>query len=468
MKKIVCLLLMTALVLGCVSAASASISATYSNGKIYVTNSGSGMTRVNMNGASTGYVLDSNHTTVVLTPPAGATSVTISGVTDPFFGGDGGSVTVNISGGGGGSYTSSPVTPTYAPVSPTYAPVTPTYAPVAPTSAPVVSGPSVYVGSYVNGNVTVSVAGINTPSAIYIDGVPTGIAISEPGAKSVNVGTLTPGTHTVELYTWNGVVSNTFTVGSGPAPTAAPHTHSWGSWTVIKAATCEGAGEQTHTCTICGASETQRISPLGHRYVVESENDRATNYRCSNCGKHMTKEKPVYSTESPFAFPIAIPTQSPGLTTVTRNGYGHILYDSGAMAVDYDFYRDVQDISTVIIEVAQDTRTGKPTEIGLYLDAALIDTIKAEGYTAVRYTNGGAVLNIALANVEDAWFDTDEGITYRVFTTDPQAAGGTMVKVEAELASGMVIQPSNTLTGIVLKGATDILVSQNGVYDVSR
>ena len=94
MKKFVCLLLMTALVLGCVSAASASISATYSNGKIYVTNSGSGMTRVNMNGASTGYVLDSNHTTVVLTPPAGATSVTISGVTDPFFGGDGGSVTI--------------------------------------------------------------------------------------------------------------------------------------------------------------------------------------------------------------------------------------------------------------------------------------------------------------------------------------------------------------------------------------
>ena len=43
-----------------------------------------------------------------------------------------------------------------------------------------------------------------------------------------------------------------------------------------------------------------------------------------------------------------------------------------------------------------------------------------------------------------------------------------MVKVEAELASGSMVQPTATLTGLVLKGATDILVGQNGVYDISR
>ncbi|MBR3017416.1 MAG: hypothetical protein IKH57_10150 [Clostridia bacterium] len=464
MKKFVCLLLITVLALGCVSAASASLSAYYKDGKIYVSNSGTGMTRINMNGSSTGYFLGGSNTTVVLTPPAGATSVTISGVVDPAFGGDGGTVTVNIS--GGGTITSAPVTsaPTGSPITPTGSPITPTGSPVTPTGAPL--GPSVSAGNYVNGTVTVSAAGINTPSAIYIDNVPTGISIDQPGSRAIKVGNLTPGTHTVQLYTWTGVVSSTFTVSSGPTPTTAPHTHSWGGWTVIKGASCEGSGEQTHTCTTCGATETQRISPLGHRYVVESENDRYTNYRCSNCGKHMQKEKIVYASPTPAMNPYA--TQSPGLTTVTRNAFGHILWDSNAMAVDYDSYRDVQDITTVIIEVAQDTRSGRPTEIGLYLDGELVNTLKGQGYATLRYINGDAILNISLSNLSDAWFDTEEAINFRIFTTDPKAAGGVLVKVEAELGSGSVIQPSKSLTGIVLKGATDILVAQNGVYDIAK
>ena len=102
------------------------------------------------------------------------------------------------------------------------------------------------------------------------------------------------------------------------------------------------------------------------------------------------------------------------------------------------------------------------------MDGDLQTTLRNEGYTTVRFINGAAILNIALANVNDAWFTTDEDINFRVFTTDPNAAGGTMVKVEAELASGSMVQPTATLTGLVLKGATDILVSQNGVYDIGR
>ena len=52
MKKIVCFLLLAALLVGCVSTASASLSAYYKDGKIYVSNSGSGITRINMNGSS--------------------------------------------------------------------------------------------------------------------------------------------------------------------------------------------------------------------------------------------------------------------------------------------------------------------------------------------------------------------------------------------------------------------------------
>jgi hypothetical protein len=319
----------------------------------------------------------------------------------------------------------------------------------------------------VNGTVTVSVAGVSTVSAIFIDGIPTGVSIEGSGAKAVKVGNLSAGTHTVELHTFNGIVSSSFNVAAQPVV----HEHTWGGWVTVKAPTCEGAGEQTHTCTVCGQMETKRVSPLGHRYVLESENERYKNLRCSNCGKHKQEEKPVYATPAPAVGPLA--TMSPNLlsssvSAVDRNKYGRILWDSSALAVDYDAYRDVQDAGTVIIEVAQDTRTGKPTEISLYMDGDLQTSLRNDGYTTVRFINGSAILNIALANVNDAWFTTDEDVNFRVFTTDPNAAGGTMVKVEAELASGSMIQPSANLTGIVLKGVSDIQVTQNGVYDVSR
>ena len=102
------------------------------------------------------------------------------------------------------------------------------------------------------------------------------------------------------------------------------------------------------------------------------------------------------------------------------------------------------------------------------MDGDLKNTLSGEGYSAIRYINGNAILTIALANANDAWFTADENINFRVFTTDPKAAGGTMVKVEAELASGSMVQPSANLTGIVLKGVSDIQVTQNGVYDISR
>lgn len=38
--------------------------------------------------------------------------------------------------------------------------------------------------------------------------------------------------------------------------------HSFGSWTVTKAATQEAEGEETRTCSACGASETQAIAKL--------------------------------------------------------------------------------------------------------------------------------------------------------------------------------------------------------------
>ena len=56
---------------------------------------------------------------------------------------------------------------------------------------------------------------------------------------------------------------------------AEEHTHSFGDWTVTKAATCTDAGEQTRSCE-CGETETEVIDALGHSYEIGA---------CTVCGE---------------------------------------------------------------------------------------------------------------------------------------------------------------------------------------
>lgn len=48
-----------------------------------------------------------------------------------------------------------------------------------------------------------------------------------------------------------------------PPPTEAPHVHSWSDWKQTKAPTCAAAGEETRTCTGCGAAETRSVAATG-------------------------------------------------------------------------------------------------------------------------------------------------------------------------------------------------------------
>ena len=43
--------------------------------------------------------------------------------------------------------------------------------------------------------------------------------------------------------------------------------HAWGEWTVTTAATCEGEGEETRTCSRNDATETREIAALGHAWM---------------------------------------------------------------------------------------------------------------------------------------------------------------------------------------------------------
>jgi len=70
-----------------------------------------------------------------------------------------------------------------------------------------------------------------------------------------------------------------------------PHTHSWGSGTVTKAATCTESGIRTYTCS-CGETRTETISVSGHQWSAWTVTKAATTSEnglkersCSVCGQ---------------------------------------------------------------------------------------------------------------------------------------------------------------------------------------
>ena len=48
--------------------------------------------------------------------------------------------------------------------------------------------------------------------------------------------------------------------------TTPPCNHSWGPWTVQKAATCTQKGVQVRSCTNCGETQSQEIDRIPHSY----------------------------------------------------------------------------------------------------------------------------------------------------------------------------------------------------------
>ena len=68
--------------------------------------------------------------------------------------------------------------------------------------------------------------------------------------------------------------------------------HTFGAWTVTKAATCTEAGTSVRTCSVCGAEETQTIPALGHNMTAVAakaatctEAGNSAYWSCDRCGK---------------------------------------------------------------------------------------------------------------------------------------------------------------------------------------
>lgn len=69
------------------------------------------------------------------------------------------------------------------------------------------------------------------------------------------------------------------------------HTHSYGSWSTTKSATCMSDGSEKRTCSVCGQSETRTVSATGHSYnskIIPPTNTEKgyTLHTCSKCGSN--------------------------------------------------------------------------------------------------------------------------------------------------------------------------------------
>ncbi len=73
--------------------------------------------------------------------------------------------------------------------------------------------------------------------------------------------------------------------------TTQPHAHAFGEWTTTQNATCTEKGKQERTCA-CGEKETQEMSALGHKQVVDpavsptcTTDGLGVGMHCETCGE---------------------------------------------------------------------------------------------------------------------------------------------------------------------------------------
>ncbi|MBR3742650.1 MAG: hypothetical protein IKN04_19715 [Clostridia bacterium] len=334
-------------------------------------------------------------------------------------------------------------------------------------------------GSYTKaGVIEFTVSNLNTNSEIWLDGNATGKAVDKDGSYTLNKTLECETTHTLTVYDPYNNLSGSCTIkvnhqivevaAKDPTCTEDGNTYGkkcalcgkvWDESTAIPAlghdvvtvpgyeATCKKAGlTDGEKCSRCGTvlKEQAEIPALGHHYVVVERTAEKVVYKCSRCGDTFTEKKAV--------------------AKETKNAYGAIVKDAKLVDVDYNATADMLDQKCLVITADLTCKPDLTTELGLYLDEALIAQLIKEGYATVKFVNGDATIVITLADIKPDWFTTTDAIWFYVFSTDPAAENGTLVKVEAQISGTEKIE-ANEFSGVVLKTAKgDLAVTANGIY----
>lgn len=110
--------------------------------------------------------------------------------------------------------------------------------------------------------------------------------------------------------------------------------HNWSSWTVTTEPGCETAGQQTHTCSACNATETQTVDATGHDYnsvvTAPTETEQGyTTHTCANCGdSYVDSYTPALGVSYTVSF--SIPAGVASVGSMTGNSSGITLPTAGA------------------------------------------------------------------------------------------------------------------------------------------
>ena len=129
--------------------------------------------------------------------------------------------------------------------------------------------------------------------------------------------------------------------------------HSYGEWTIVTPATCTTAGEEKHTCSVCGHVETQEIPVTGHHW---KDNGDGT-HTCTKCGA--TEGQP-FNTNSALELRVVDAEGMNQPFTVSQNGTLRTYtgaYDTATLTGDLDTLRYLQDHGAQTIQFVTNGQT---------------------------------------------------------------------------------------------------------------
>ena len=129
--------------------------------------------------------------------------------------------------------------------------------------------------------------------------------------------------------------------------------HSYGEWTIVTPATCTTAGEEKHTCSVCGHEQTRPIPATGHHW---KDNGDGT-HTCTKCGA--TEGQPV-NTNSALELRVVDAEGMDQPFTVSQNGTLRTYtgaYDTATLTGDLNTLRYLQDHGAQTIQFVTNGQT---------------------------------------------------------------------------------------------------------------
>ena len=294
--------------------------------------------------------------------------------------------------------------------------------------------------SYADGKLTVSTTA-NYYFRIIVDGRGTMRSLTprvptltfdyelEDGTHTVSISSDIVGGGSTKITVVNGRSQDGADANPTPAPTAtpeptpAPHTQHKYEEIEAKEVTCTEDGYTAGIRCALGGEIKEGLEPIyapGHLYMLVSREKGKAEYRCVRCADTLQVK-------------VTAPVQD-------RLGYA-LVKDAEGNRVSYTAKATTAYSTVLLIEAAPDQHN--TSEIGLYLTPALLEQLAQEGFDRVEFVNGKAYLLIDLNSVSASWFDTDASIQCFVFSTDPAAAEGTRVKVEAQISDAEKLEAAD-------------------------